>query len=505
MAVRLRVLSVCSGIGAASTAWGDDRFEFVGYADIDPFSSEWLHQMRGCGRPRYMPSPDEPEISAKEAKARGAAIKAVKHLPAVGRLTNFGDLSRISDDDLRALGRVDVLEGGTPCQAFSLAGLRAGLSDPRGGLLLKFIQLAKRMEVICGLQYVVWENVPGVLSDPEAFGSFLAGFAGGSSRPLEPPRLSWDRAGMVDGPEASVAWRCLDAQYFGLAQRRDRCLSIVRLGAADGADPFGVLAECSGVRRDRPPSRRTFEEGTGDAGEGAEGDHGLSFGIADYSTVSQDIAPTLQSRMTAGGRMDAVAYPVTLTGHGEYVADNGNVLPSLRASGGDCGGGSEALVVMTHGADGPVGTLCASGAGTSRPAGQANELDYCVVHSVAFSAGNSAKARGIGYTEEATPPLRARDSGTNQVPTVASAIRRSAAAIRWIVRRLTPTECERLQGFPDGHTAILVKGKPAADTPRYRALGNSQAVPMMSFIGERLYAAHMEALAEAEANKRAAA
>ncbi|MEF2550926.1 DNA cytosine methyltransferase [Aurantimonas sp. A2-1-M11] len=493
MKPRLRVLSTCSGISAASAAWSEDEYEFVAFADIDAFASEWLAQRKGCGRPRYMPSPDGPGLDAKEIKARRAAIKAVRHLPEIGRLPNLGDLSQISDADLRRLGPVDVLEGGTPCQAFSVAGLRAGLNDRRGGLMIEFIKLAKRMERWNGLKYVVWENVPGVLSDTAAYGAFLGSFAGGTSDPLVPPGRRWTGCGVVYGPEASVAWRVLDAQYFGLAQRRSRVFALVCLGGAPAVDPCTVLTESDGVRRDHPPSRRPWEGGAGDPGECAAVDRGLTYGIADYSTCSEDIAPTLQSRMTAGGRMDAVAYPVALTGHAEYAA-NSNCLPSLRASGGDCGGGSEALIVTTHGAEGPVGTLCASGAGTSRPAGQANELDYLVVHSVAFSAGNSAKARGIGYTEEATPPLRAGASGTNQVPTVASATRRAAEAIRWIVRRLTPTECERLMGFEDGHTAIQIRGKAAADGPRYRALGNSMAVPCMKFIGERLHAAHVEAV-----------
>ncbi|BDA85501.1 cytosine-specific methyltransferase [Aureimonas sp. SA4125] len=542
MSVRLKTLSVCSGISAASFSWKEPAFEFVGFADIDPFSAEYLAQRKGCGRPRYMPDADEPEISAKEAKARRVAIKAVKHLPEISTAINFGDFSQISDADLRRLGPVDLLEGGTPCQAFSIAGLRAGLSDRRGGLMLEFIKLAKRMEKWNGLKYVVWENVPGVLSDAVAFGSFLGGLSGGTSDPLEPAGRSWSGCGVVYGPEASVAWRVLDAQFFGLAQRRARCFALGVLGGAPALDPLAVLAESEGVRRDSPPSRRAREVCANDTGERAAGDRRLmsandpvafaqnsrdelrliggdgelagalaaqpgvkqqtyvTYGIADYSTVSEDVAPTLQSRMTAGGRMDAVAYPVTLTGHAEYVASNDS-LPSLRASGGDCGGGSEALVVTTHCAERPVGTLLANGAGTARAAGQGNELDYLVVQSAGFSAGNSEKARGIGYIEEATPPLRAGASGTNQVPTVVAGLQHAVEAVRWIVRRLTPTECERLMGFEDGHTAIVIRGKPAADGPRYRALGNSMATPCMAFIGNRLHAAHSKVLAAANQNR----
>lgn len=148
--------------------------------------------------------------------------------------------------------------------------------------------------------------------------------------------------------------------------------------------------------------------------------------------------------------MDAVAYPII--GHGEY-AERG--LPSLRATGGDCGGGSEALIVQA----------------------------------VASLAGDISKARDVDHTEDRAPSLRAGVSGTTQVPTIAALVAGAVSGVRRIVRRLMPVECERLQGFPDGWTDIRYRGKPATDGHRYKGLGNSMAVPVVRWIAKRLIGA----------------
>jgi len=125
-----------------------------------------------------------------------------------------------------------------------------------------------------------------------------------------------------------------------------------------------------------------------------------------------------------------------------------------------------------------AGTLRASTGGANETHASANHLVAMVAPpAIAFSAGNSAQSYGVGESVEHTPPLRAGASGTNQVPTIAKGA---------VVRKLTPTECERLQGFPDGWTAVLYRGKPATDAPRYKALGNSMAVPVMRWIGRRI-------------------
>ena len=190
--------SVCSGIEAATVAWEPLGWRPAFFAEIEPFPS---------------------------------AVLAHRH-PAI---PNLGDMTAIDGRAWR--GRIDVLVGGTPCQAFSVAGLRRSLDDKRGNLALRFVELADA----CQPGWIVWENVPGVLSTRDnAFGCFLGGLAG-EDGPLEPPGGKWADAGVVLGPARAVAWRVLDAQYFGLAQRRRRVFVVA--GAGDRADPAQVLFE----------------------------------------------------------------------------------------------------------------------------------------------------------------------------------------------------------------------------------------------------------------------
>lgn len=208
----LRVMSTFSGISAASIAWKPLGFEFVAYAEIEPFACHVLSARLGVSGPKYLPS-----MSKRK-------LKAYEGLPILG-IPNLGDISQITDDDLKALGRVDVLEGGSPCQAFSIAGLRGGLGDERGNLMLEFCRLADRMKEINGLRYVVWENVKGVLSIEEgnAFGCLLGALLG-ADRGIQPPRTGWRNSGFSSRCEkgGAVSWRVFDAKFFGVAQRRER-------------------------------------------------------------------------------------------------------------------------------------------------------------------------------------------------------------------------------------------------------------------------------------------
>ncbi len=216
--------SVCSGIEAASKAWEPLGWKPAWFSEIEPFPSAVL----------------------------------AHHWPEV---TNLGDMTKIADA-VRA-GEVeapDVLVGGTPCQAFSIAGLREGLSDHRGQLTLSYVELAnaidaKRRERGEPEAIIVWENVPGVLSSKDnAFGCFLAGLAGESSE-LQPAGGKWTHAGCVSGPQRVIAWRVLDAQFFGVAQRRRRVFVVA--SARKGFDPAAVLFELDSVRRDSAPCRET--------------------------------------------------------------------------------------------------------------------------------------------------------------------------------------------------------------------------------------------------------
>lgn len=213
--------SVCSGIEAASIAWDSLGWQPAWFSEIEPFPCAVLEQ----------------------------------HWPWV---PNIGDMTKIAAGIRRGIIPPDILVGGTPCQAFSVAGLRAGLSDARGRLTLSYVELANAIDDERRQRgekpaIFVWENVPGVLSTKDnAFGCFLAGLAGESSE-LQPSGKKWSNAGCVYGPQRVVAWRVLDAQFFGVAQRRRRVFVIA--SARDDFDPAEILFECNSVRRDTPPRR----------------------------------------------------------------------------------------------------------------------------------------------------------------------------------------------------------------------------------------------------------
>jgi DNA (cytosine-5)-methyltransferase 1 len=199
----VKYLSVCSGIEAVSVAWQPLGWQPAMFAEIDPFCCWLLRSRYGASRPQYMPSPHD-AASRKEAKQRAAAIRNVIALPADGNVINAGDFTKIGKQDV---GTIDLLAGGTPCQSFSVAGKRAGLDDPRGNLTIEFARLADRLRPL----WLVWENVPGVLSidDGRTFGAFL---------------------GMLVQLGYGLAWRVLDAQYFGVPQRRRRVFVVGHLG-----------------------------------------------------------------------------------------------------------------------------------------------------------------------------------------------------------------------------------------------------------------------------------
>lgn len=361
----MRYLSVCSGIEAATAAWHSLGWTPVAFSEVEPFPSTVL----------------------------------AHHYPAV---PNWGDMTRFKEWPDAAL---DLLVGGTPCQSFSVAGLRAGLDDPRGSLMLTYLAIARRYRP----HWVVWENVPGVLSADggRAFGSLLGGLA----------ELGY-----------GFAYRVLDAQYFGLAQRRKRVFVVGHLG--DWRRAAAVLFERESLSG-HPAPRREAGAGTpvGALGGTSPGG-GWRFG-ADEAAAGQLIPSTddISHCLNAGG-MGRIDYePETLITH------------ALRADGFDA---SE------------------DGTGRGTPL-------------VAFSAKDwQSGGDSRGLDPKATAQLQ-----RSQVPAMHHGMQ---------VRRLTPLECERLQGFPDNYTRIPVgkNRKPAKDGPRYKALGNSMAVPVMAWIGRQI-------------------
>ncbi|AUJ81329.1 phage N-6-adenine-methyltransferase [Enterobacter cancerogenus] len=464
--------SVCSGIEAASKAWEPLGWKPAWFSEIESFPSAVL----------------------------------AHHWPEV---TNLGDMTKIADavraGDVEA---PDVLVGGTPCQAFSIAGLREGLSDDRGQLTLSYVELAhaidaKRRERGEPESIIVWENVPGVLSSKDnAFGCFLAGLAGESSE-LQPAGGKWTHAGCVSGPERVIAWRVLDAQFFGVAQRRRRVFVVA--SARKGFDPAAVLFELDSVRRDSAPRRESQPEIARNAGErtkvGSHWDNPANprptlnqsnniggIGASNQELFSQrgsglvsdsysDVSRTLLAKENDSTAEDLETYVV----HGTQDPD---INRELAHTLGRNNGQENACIAFSYkdnGADATSDLSPTIRAGnhdkSHANSGQPPAIAY------AFKAGQGAKAGGIGYAEEQSPTLTSASSGTNLAPAVMHGV---------AVRRLTPIECERLQGFPDNHTMISWRGKDAdecPDGPRYKAIGNSMAVPVMRWIGERIAAA----------------
>lgn len=227
----IRFGSVCSGIEAASVAWNPLGWEAAWFSEIEPFPCAVLKH----------------------------------HYPDVPNLGDMTTLTaRILSGDVEA---PDVFCGGTPCQAFSVAGLRKSLADARGNLSLVFCEIANAIDSVRTVQRkrpvtVFWENVPGVLSTQDnAFGCFLAALVGGDV-PANAGAGRWPDAGFLVGPQRIAAWRVLDAQYFGLAQRRKRVF-VVASAIGGGLDPTKILFERKGLSGDSEQSQAQREDSPG--------------------------------------------------------------------------------------------------------------------------------------------------------------------------------------------------------------------------------------------------
>jgi len=406
----MRYLSCCSGIEAATVAWHSLGWEPVGFSEIDRFPCALLKH----------------------------------HYPNV---PNYGNLLTHNEWPLL---RPDLVVAGTPCQAFSIAGLREGLADPRGNLTLVFLGVLARQKP----EWVVWENVPGVLSDKTgAFQSFLRG---------------------LDELGYGVAWRVLDAQYFGVPQRRRRVFVVARLGDVRG--PAEVLFEPEGLRGNSAESGETGESAPAPTGSGAEvwprTTHSLradGFDASEDGTgrgtplaVWPDRAMAVMAVMARdakgprnfqdGGLQNAVAFN-NVNGKWTPAANTAN---TLRVEG------------MRESSLVPV-VFPTVDANIDRKWGSdqwVNNKAYALQETTSRENPDSGP-RGEGWKEEEAFTLDTRPQNV---------------ASGWRVRRITPTECERLQGFPDGYTQL----GGTKDGPRYKALGNSMAVPVMHWIGKRI-------------------
>jgi len=489
----VKYISVCSGIEAATVAWHGLGWEPLAFGEIDAFPSAVLSH----------------------------------HYPEV---PNLGDMSKFREWPEELLVECDLLVGGTPCQAFSVAGLRKSLEDDRGNLSLVYVQLFHHINEVRkrhGRQPAIalWENVPGVLSTRDnAFGCFVSGLLGVDDT-IETQDGKWPKAGFLGSETIRVGYRVLDAQYFAVAQRRRRvflvavpCELVASLGGR--ACPSEILSLRESVLGN-PPTRGAAWEGAArptaasltSSGRGVER-CGESRGQDDVVLAAPQVANPLTARMGKG---------INTT----------------------CDEGQTAVVAF-HPTQDPIsstdGSTHAMGCGSKQG---------CCTQAVAFKPGQSEAAGGTFVTEEFAPTIQSQNNGSTAVPAVAFTKSKRAQSENddesWVpgevaptqnqfyvgdtrattvvafrdpsptvtakmqgssgwapynedqhlvgvgasmsVRRLTPRECEFLQGFPPDYTLVTHRNKPAADGPRYRALGNSMAVPCMAWLGWRIHKA----------------
>lgn len=455
----IRFGSVCSGIEAASVAWNPLGWRAAWFSEIERFPCELL-----------------------------------KHkYPSV---TNLGDMTKIAD--MIRNGSVeapDLLCGGTPCQAFSIAGMRKSLDDNRGQLSLEFVRLfnaidEKRIEDGKEPSVCFWENVPGCLSTKDnAFGCFLGALAG-SDEPVERDG-SWPKAGCIEGPQRRVAWRVLDAQHFGVPQRRKRVFVVA--SARKGFDPAEVLFEPAGVSGSPEPRGEVRQGVSRDSPRGVGEDGARVLVINDtggaFSHLHDNgLCPSLRR---SNSQKPFLVLPYN---DSESSPDPEKIiLQDLGVGHMDIGTNGLAPTPQSR-MDGHVSSYWCRGDRNSKETDTAITLDRNCGHlnvnqgSTVVVQTVSTALHGGSMTESDTAGTLRSGCVFNKGGDSALAIVKDEAKVLR-VRRLTPVECERLMGFPDNYTRIPYRGKTenkCPDTPRYAALGNSWAVPVVRWIGERL-------------------
>jgi DNA (cytosine-5)-methyltransferase 1 len=422
----MKFLSLCSGIDAASVASAPLGWECVGFSEIEPFP---------------------------------CAVLANRY-PSV---TNFGDMTKYAEWPEQLFIDADAIVGGPPCQAFSMAGKREGLDDARGNLTLIYANLidhADRIRAAHGKPPVwcLYENVPGLLSDrTNAFGCLLGKLAGEDDA-LLPTGGKWTNAGFVSGPSRSIAWRILDAQYFGVAQRRRRVFVVAGSG---NFDPEKVLFESEGVRRDFAPGR--------EAGKGVAGI--TPFGVGENS----ELAHCLRSQASKADKHESTTYVTYRWQNNDAGIVPDDVAATIKAKGTTTDERSVGAIVCAAHVQANAETRTDGAA----PTLTCNHEAPIVAHPpTCFKVRCGCEGGGKGY-------LGQEDAAFTLATGIDQHLFHQMA-----VRRLSPVECERLQGFPDSWTMIPWKNKPAAecpDGPRYKALGNSWAVPCARWIFSRIH------------------
>ena len=507
----MKYLSLFSGIEAATQAWHPLGWEPVAFSEIENFPNAVLEH----------------------------------HYPDV---PNLGDVTKITENKIKKLGQIDLVVFGSPCQDLSVAGKRKGLDGERSGLFTNAIKIIKWARKHNGCRFALWENVPGAFSSNggKDFGEVIKLLSGSGFR-----QEKYQTAGVVIGKEGLVEWRTLDAQHFGVPQRRRRIFALADFGNWESRGP--VLFERESVFGDFATSGETREETPTDArgclasgstvtgailancGEKQWAGNQEAFS-GQFHVVQPNLSAPLSARDYKGPGTDGINEETT---NNMVVYENHPQDSRVKAMGDTCqtvsshwetGGGSVPFVQQgeplpfdttsvtspTNGNNPKYGdpyhtlqsqqhppAIALQGGGETSQNSQGsgwnedvsftlNSVDkHAVAYGVlgdttpkysktaAFKSGQGAKSRSIGYSEKVSPTLPS-NAGGNTAPAVMTSMQ---------VRRLTPKECERLQGFPDDYTKIPYRKKSADDCPdgpRYKALGNSMAVPVMRWIGERI-------------------
>jgi DNA (cytosine-5)-methyltransferase 1 len=438
----MKYLSICSGIEAATVAWHPLGWEAVAFAEIEKFPSAVLKH----------------------------------HWPDI---PNLGDMTRFREWPESVFLEADCIIAGTPCQAFSVAGRRRSLEDERGNLTLTFTQIidhARTIRIAAGRPeaIILWENVPGCLSTKDnAFGCFLSALSGEDVCSVK----KWPAAGRVLGEKRRVAWRIIDAQFAGVPQRRRRvfCVSCNAEAVADSrtASPEQILFIGQSLRGNLKKSKKEEPAEAVAAGAG---------GGATASHLSPPVTTGAPFSKTGNSRVEAEAMVVdTYEHHSQDSRIKRCDRPPIHANA--AGGNLPLVLEKGKGNNWPQDIAPTLNAAFGNKMGLEDQhINGGAGHFVPtwWDGGNTTAALTTKSYGQRMP-----DKGN------LGALIETAKATAQTVRRLTPVECERLQGFPDNHTRIPWRGKPAEQCPdgsRYKALGNSMAVPVIRWLGQRIQA-----------------
>lgn len=451
----MRYLSLFSGVEAATLAWEGLGFEPVAFCEFDAFPSAVL----------------------------------AYHWPAV---PNLGDVTKITEKQIKALGKIDIVVFGSPCQDLSVAGMRKGFDGERSGLFRDAIKIIGWARKHCGLRFALWENVPGAFTSNKGadFCEVLSSLSGSK----QPQPEKWGGSGVCFGKAGLVEWATLDAQFFGVPQRRRRVFALADFGDWTRRQPLFP----------QPDSLRWNFETSREAEEGTASKTGRRLAIGSHWDDSRNAHPTLNQSHNTGG--------IAMSNQELFSQRGGGLVETFPQ------GMANHLIPFDMTAFGQYGDGKSASTCKARDYKDATDLVVCPINDKdtrhnGVSGKGSGNGLGICENGDSCPTLttggrhaiyafqpRIARNGRGDMHDKVNALTASAGetgkgdaspcvAGYGLVRRLTPVECERLQGMPDNHTRIPWKGRPAEecpDGPRYKAIGNSMAVPVMRWIGEQI-------------------